>query len=253
MLELDYEHRACGTLPPQLRAQMRWVVAHANRCAYGEACAASDFVRAGGAADALLALAGIPEQLPQAQRAALAFARKLTVSAHGVTDEEVARLVECYGDRQVVAMTLLVAYANFLDRLVLTLDLGAGEEGFAPLEVRFAPLPLGADRSAPPRQGPATPAKGEVASPANDPEWLALNIDILHENVALQRCQRPRLPLPAVDSEAINWGLVCRTYQPRLADVWAACKQAFGAEADQDQVFEASLFWVVTRTQRSFY
>jgi hypothetical protein len=47
--------------------------------------------------------------------------------------------------------------------------------------------------------------------------------------------------------------LVCRTHQPRLAVVWAACKQAFGAEADQDRIFEASLFWVVTLTQRSFY
>jgi hypothetical protein len=61
------------------------------------------------------------------------------------------------------------------------------------------------------------------------------------------------LPLPEGQPGAVRWGQLCRTYQPRLADAWAACKQAFEAEANQDRVFEASLFWVVTRAQQSFY
>jgi hypothetical protein len=46
---------------------------------------------------------------------------------------------------------------------------------------------------------------------------------------------------------------VCRTYQPELAAAWSAVSQAFDAEADQDPVFQASLFWVVTRAVRCFY
>ena len=37
LLRLDNAHRTRGPLDPKLRSQMRWVAAHANRCAYGEA------------------------------------------------------------------------------------------------------------------------------------------------------------------------------------------------------------------------
>ena len=50
-----------------------------------------------------------------------------------------------------------------------------------------------------------------------------------------------------------RWGLVGQTYQPELAAGWTACTQAFGEEADQDPVFEQSVFWVVTRTIHCFY
>ena len=47
MLELDYLHRARSPLAPKVRAQLRWVAAHANRCAYGQAYAAADLRPAG--------------------------------------------------------------------------------------------------------------------------------------------------------------------------------------------------------------
>ena len=48
MLDLDHAQRKRGPLDPVLRAKMRWVVAHANRCAYSEAYALADLRRAGG-------------------------------------------------------------------------------------------------------------------------------------------------------------------------------------------------------------
>jgi alkylhydroperoxidase family enzyme len=253
MLELDYEHRSGGALPAQLRARLRWVVARTNQCPFGEACAVDDFVRAGGAPAALASRDRAVEGLPEVERAALAFAEKLTREANSVTDAEVARLVEAFGDKQVVAMVLLIAYANFLDRLALALDLPAAAAAVPPLAVRFAPTPLGAERQAPPRAAPLRPARlTDLLQPA-DAKWRALGFDSLQKGIADQHVRKPRLPLPAGQSAPIYWGLLCRTYQPRLADVWLACKQAYGAEVDQDRVFEASLFWVVTRTQRSFY
>ncbi len=47
MLELDLAHRTKSPLDPVLRAKMRWVIAHANRCGYGEAYALADLKRAG--------------------------------------------------------------------------------------------------------------------------------------------------------------------------------------------------------------
>ena len=68
-----------------------------------------------------------------------------------------------------------------------------------------------------------------------------------------QRTRRPRIRLPDADAGANRWGLVGQTYQPELATAWSSCTQAFGEEADQDPVFEQSMFWVVTRTKGCFY
>jgi hypothetical protein len=75
----------------------------------------------------------------------------------------------------------------------------------------------------------------------------------IRADLAKQRNRAPRIRLPEAEPGANRWGLVGRTYQPELATAWSACTQAFGEEADQDPVFEQSMFWVVTRTKRCFY
>ena len=79
-LQLDFAQRTKSPVDPKLRAAMRWVAAHANRCAYAEAYAAADARRAGLDEARLEALAreGYPGW-SDAERAALAFARKMTV------------------------------------------------------------------------------------------------------------------------------------------------------------------------------
>src|SRR5262245_30996351 len=47
MLELDHLQRAKSPLDPQLRGRLRWLIARLHRCAYSEACAASDLKRLG--------------------------------------------------------------------------------------------------------------------------------------------------------------------------------------------------------------
>ncbi len=46
-LQLDLAQRTKSPVDPGLRAAMRWVAAHADRCAYAEAYAAADARRAG--------------------------------------------------------------------------------------------------------------------------------------------------------------------------------------------------------------
>src|SRR5262249_46954474 len=75
MLELDYLHRARSPLDPKLRGKLRWVAAHANRCAYTQAYAAADLRRAGVEDKTIRALAGDFAGLPAPEKAALAFAR----------------------------------------------------------------------------------------------------------------------------------------------------------------------------------
>ena len=121
MLELDYRHRALSPLDARLRAKVRWTAAHANRCAYTEAEALADLERAGAFAAERAALIDGDSDAPEAEKAALLFARKMTLAADTVTDDEVKDLRRLYGDDKVVALVLLLAYSNFEDRLILSL------------------------------------------------------------------------------------------------------------------------------------
>jgi hypothetical protein len=261
VLELDYLHRAASPIEPRLRAKMRWVAAHANRCGYAEEYARADLRRAGGDDSELTR---DHRQLPEAERLALTFADKLTTAASTVTDAEVQRLRQLYGDAKVVAMVQLLAFANFQDRLLLTLGVEPEIGGpLPPLAVHFdsATRP-----PVPPRRSPT--AAGEAPGVKSGEEWTKLDFDFLQKKLESQRQHPGRIPVPSWETVkrrlpdgyplpprpvGIRWSLVCIGYQPRLALAWSACTRAFAEEAKQDRVFEESLFWVVTRSLECFY
>jgi alkylhydroperoxidase family enzyme len=254
MLELDFLHRAKSPLEPRLRGQMRWVAARTNGCRYSEAYAAADLRRIGVEESAIQQLAGDLRDLPADTRAVLQFARKLSCDGASVSDEEVAQLISRHGERQVVAMVLLLAYASFQDRLVLALGLSLESgEPLPPLDVRFAQLPLGASRAAPPRQRPRGSTAKATAKTMIDVEWRGLDFQDIQTKLASQRARCGRISLPSDNQQAPRWGLVCQVYQPKLAAAWSACAHAFSDEANQDPIFEESVFWVVTRTIQCFY
>jgi alkylhydroperoxidase family enzyme len=269
MLELDHLHRAGPALDPLLRGKMRWAAARANGCAWTQAQALADLRRAGLDDAGFVALGGDWKSLPAAERDALDFARKLTQAADSVTDEEVAALIRAHGAKRVVAMVLLLAYANFQDRLVLSLGLTPKTDPpLPPLTVRFrtgtdAPAHPAPPARARPADGPTTAAAERVG----DADWLALDFERLQQQMEGQRARAPRIAVPPWEEVRkayppgkapqrplrIRWSLVCLGYQPELALGWGACTRAFGQEAKQDRVFEESLFWVVTRSLRCFY
>ncbi|HEY7314822.1 MAG TPA: hypothetical protein VH643_36075 [Gemmataceae bacterium] len=250
MLELDYLHRARNPLEPRLRGQLRWVAAHTNGCRYSEEYAATDLRRTGMDEAEIRQLAGDPETLPAKTRAALRFARQLTRDGSSVTDAEVAQLTSLYGEQQMVAMVLLLAHASFQDRLFLALGLPPESGGpLPPLQVRFPKRSLGAGWAA------SRPEPRRVAAVDPTPKAIPSESDGVNvpEMLAGQRARRCRIALPPADADVPRWGLVCQTYQPELAAAWSACTHAFGAEANQDPVFEDSVFWVVTHSIGCFY
>jgi alkylhydroperoxidase family enzyme len=266
MLRLDYLHRAKSPLDPVLRGKVRWMAAHMNRCSYSEAYAAADLRRTGVRDDTIRELSGELTKLPEAERAALVFARKMTLDAASVTDAEMARLRQLHGDQQTVALVLLLAYANFQDRLLLAL--GAEIEPGGPYPPREARLDQAAHAVAPERAPFETRTPGRNSGLLTDPEWAALDFSELQKSMEAQRAREPRIPVPrwedarkALPPEAtagrpplkIKWSLVCLGYQPELARAWSACTSAFAADSKQDRVFEETLFWVVTRSLQCFY
>jgi len=271
MLELDWLHRSKSSLDPKLRGMMRWTVARANRCEYSMGQAILDLHRAGLDQSQIEAFDDKEPKRSTADQEAIEFALKLTVAADSVTDEEVARLLERYGDKDVVAMVLLVAYANFQDRLLLSLGLKSEPGGpLAPLHVRFARGESGKSVNVPKRKQPSeqweTGLPGRTVK-VDDADWFSVDFSTLQNKLQAQRDQPGRIRVPTWDEVRdrlpersrrndplrIKWSLVCVGYQPELALAWSACTRAFAEEAKQDRVFEESLFWVITRTIHCFY
>jgi alkylhydroperoxidase family enzyme len=267
MLDLDRLHRTKSPLGPMLCGKIRWVAADANRCEYARAMAEADLRRAGVAEAGIADLKAGPGRWSKGERDALKFAMQMTIDASRVTDALVADIKAAYGDEKLVAMVLLLASANFQDRIILGLGLPPEEGGpLAPLDVKFNP------RAAKPKvptranpadlHGPAEPVK------VDDPEWNEFDFDALQKGLRDQKANAGRIRVPTYEEVLarlpagspkprnpirIKWSLVCMGYQPELASAWSACTSAFREEAQQDRVFEESLFWVVTRTIHCFY
>ncbi len=269
LLELDHAYRTAGDLDPQFRAALRWVLARENRSAYGQAVAQADFRRAGGSLNKLNAALGPDGDWAASERAAFAFARKMACTAHTVTDAEVSRLREAFGEKRLVAIVLQIAYGNFQDHLTTILGLSAGEGDGPPSEVRFQ-KPAGKDEKIPaaPRPKRAGTAGEDISLRIEDRAWRELDFRSLQAKMESQRARAPRVRVPTWDEvvdaappgtlsrakpSRVRWSLVVMGYQPRLGPAWLRCLRTFGPEAKQDRVLEESIFWVITRNLQCFY
>jgi alkylhydroperoxidase family enzyme len=267
MIELDLAHRTKGPLDPELRAKMRWVVARANQCDYGQAYALADLKRLGQDATAIATLTGDPASWPATDREPLEFARLLTVDAPAITDDQFARLVARFGAKKVAAMVMLGAYGNFQDRIILGLNLAVEPDGpLAPLEVKFAPSAFQAVPIMPPQAEIKPLLESGETVVERDPEWSRLSYEELQSRLERQRGRAPRLPIPTWEEvkpklppevakrpTRIVWNLVGSGYVPELAIPWSVTTRTMWAETKPDRIFEESLFWVQTRSIRCNY
>jgi hypothetical protein len=244
------------------------------------AYARADFVRGGGRGEDIDNLPRHLDRLPEAERLALQLVRQLTEAAYTVTDAQITRLVDLYGEEQVVAIVLVAAYANFQDRLLLALGVAVEPDGpLPPVKVRFRKAaPAAQDRGGShdkskvvPKRKISPPAEHPPPLPAvlDDPEWTAISFETLRDRLTHQTerrqaripipdWQRVRAKLPAgvpVPDRPmrIQWSLLNYGYQPRLTAAWIAGLRAFRQESDLDLVQQESMFWVVTRSLQCFY
>jgi alkylhydroperoxidase family enzyme len=273
MIDLDHAQRVESPLPPRQRARLRWVAADANRCAYARAYARFDYLRAGGDPEDIDQLWQRLDRLPEAERLAVRLVRQLALAAYTVEDRQVARLAALYGDKQVVAIVLLAAYACFQDRLLLALGVSVEPDGpLPPIKVRFRKPPppnkSAASKKKPPRKvSPPWKDPPPLPEKIDDPEWTAIPYeglkDKLKGQIARPRARlaiptwesvRPSLPEPLREKPIrIKWSLLTYGYQPRLTAAWLGGLRAFHEDSDLDPVFHESMFWVVTRSLQCFY
>ena len=270
-LQLDLAQRTRSPVDPKLRAAMRWVAAHDNHCSYAEAYAVADARRAGLDEARIDALGreGYPGW-SDADRAALVFAHKMTVDSDSVTDAEFAELVKQFGEKRAASMVLLLAYANFQDRVLLCLRAPIEPGGpLPPVEVTFDPASFVTGMTPPP-----TPVKSPLARPSgkdlveDDPRWLEATYDTLQGRLEAQRRKPTRLRIPPWDEVARNlppglinkpsdivWYRIAFGYAPELAVPFEVYMRTSGAEASPkwDRIFGQGLVWVTTKAVKCPY
>jgi hypothetical protein len=265
MLELDYVHRVKNPLGAILCGKIRWVAADANSCTYSRQRAEADLKRAGLSEADIKALAGDRRNLPEAERLALDLARKISRAAHQVTDDEMAALLKHFGPEKVVAIVHTLAHANFQDRIFLALGIESEDGGhLPPLDFRIDPEKK--DKIVAPARPPWTESQAAKATvPKAQPEWLDHRFDDVQKLLASQKSRQSRIPLPDPDmlsklppesrerTMRIVWSRVSMGYQPLLTRAWFDCMGTFQKEANLDQVFANTFFWVTTRSNDCFY
>jgi len=259
MLELDALHRSGDRLDARLRSLVRWSAADALGCEYSKATATADLRRARNADADIAAIIASPNGLPALDRAAVAFARKMILEAHAVTDGEVKQLIELGGEERTMALVALIAHASFQDRVILALQPPAEpKQGTAPLAGRFARPP--APKPTPPKSPPKPESPPDVSV---TPNWVGLQRELDEQRARPGRIRVPTQEQvlarigdqhPGKWQNDILWSRVAYGYQPELTDAWFETVGAVRQDTPpMSPIFGNSVFWVVTQATKCFY
>lgn len=104
------------TLDNTFKVQLFWIVCRANNCQYCQGHQENKLLRAGQSEDQIAALDGDWAEFTPAQRAAFAFARKITYEPHKLADADLDGLKKFYRDTQILEIVLSVAGNNAINR-----------------------------------------------------------------------------------------------------------------------------------------
>jgi AhpD family alkylhydroperoxidase len=104
------------TLDYAFKVQLFWIVSRTNNCQYCLGHQEGKLLRAGMTEDEIAALDGDWSNHAPAQRAAYAFARRITFEPHRLSDEDIRGLRQHYTDKQILEMILSVAGNNSINR-----------------------------------------------------------------------------------------------------------------------------------------
>lgn len=104
------------TLDYAFKTQLFWIASRVNNCHYCLGHQESKLLAAGLSEDQIAALDGDWLDHTPAERAAFAFARKLSYQPHLLNDADIAGLREHYTPMQILEMSLSVAENNILNR-----------------------------------------------------------------------------------------------------------------------------------------
>jgi len=254
------------------KTRLFWIASRANNCQYCLGHQESKLLAVGMTDDDLARLDADWGAFPEAEQAAFALSRRLTLAPGSVTDADVERCLAHYTPKQVLEMALSVAGNNAINRwkegIGVPQAASGGNSGWAQVRADgshsyltpTAPV-FAATPSAVAVLGAAVAAEGLVATslPAPPP-----GADEIRAGLAAARSRSPRIA-PVAEEEArrvlgavapegpvAGWMRLLAWFPvagPRMAKAFVMTAAAPGI----DPVDRALLRWTVARRNRAWY
>jgi alkylhydroperoxidase family enzyme len=248
------------TLGYPFQTMLFWIVSRSNNCAYCMGHQESKLAAAGLVEDRIAALDGDWSGFDEAQRAAFAFARKLTFEPLAVGDADIAGLRRYYDDRQALEILFVVGGFNAMNRWTGGLKIPQEEfrvyltptpERYEHAQTRVAPLDPGRAGSAPACAAPArrppleTPAEVEAALSACGARTPRLPLVDEDQARALLPADWPAGALP-------QWVRLLATF-PRSGVARIALHRAAEEKGTLDRRLRAEVAYIAARQDRAWY
>ncbi|HUG92806.1 MAG TPA: carboxymuconolactone decarboxylase family protein, partial [Planctomycetaceae bacterium] len=262
------------TLSYAFKTKLFWIVSRVNNCQYCIGHQESKLLGAGLSEDEIAALDGDWRAHTPAERAAFAFARKLSHEPHELTDADIDGLREHYTDLQILEMAMSVARNNVSNRWKegIGVPQRADEGGYSRVD-EDPELPRGTYLT--PTSERFQDAISKVAPVVLDGEGEYTRLAVcrrppldsraeVEQALAAARTRQPRLPL--VDEREARSLLAERAPQGPLPQ-WVRLLANFpedgvghvasivtaDEQGDLSPLLKAQLSWIIARRDRAWY
>jgi alkylhydroperoxidase family enzyme len=237
-----------------------WIVSRGNNCTYCMGHQESKLAAAGVGEDVVAALDGDWSEFTPAERAAFAFARKLTFEPNAIGDADVDALRPHYSDAQILEIAFVAAGFNAMNRWTgaLRIPQEAHREYLTPTAEpargrlsAVAPLGPSASEAAPacarPSSRPAPESRGEVEAKLAACASRAPRLPLVEEPEAraLLPADWPEGPLP-------GWVRLLARF-PESGRQRILVHRAADTAGALDPVLRAQVAWVAARQDRAWY
>ncbi|HEV3084577.1 MAG TPA: hypothetical protein VGY66_32740 [Gemmataceae bacterium] len=262
------------------KTELFWIVSRTNNCQYCLGHQEIKLAVAGLLEEEIAGLDGDWSEFTPAQRAAFAFARKLTYDPHRIGDADIGQLRKHYQDLQILEMILSIAGNNAINRWKE--GVGVPQSRELSSFTRRAGKPLDPNRRLPiqsfltPTPEPYRNRISQVAPLQRDEKTGELsrlcvsNRPPLEPRIEVEStlgaCRRRTPRLPLVD-EATARGLLPADWSPGQLPQWVcllanfpkdgktriAGLRAAEEKGDLTPLLRAQVSWIVARQDRAWY
>ena len=236
-----------------------WVVSRCNNCTYCMGHQESKLLAAGLGEDRIAALDGDWSEFTEAERAALGFARKLTLTPQEVKPGDVEGLRRFYQDSQILEILLVTGNSNAMNRWTSALKIPQEEhriylsptsEKYAAVESRVAPLDpsrSAAKWCAAPSRRPSLETLAEVDAALLAAKSRTSLLPLLDEAKArgVVAADFPSGPLPAYVRLLANF--------PRTGGARIALHRGAEEKGTLDPRLKAEIAYTAARLDRAWY
>jgi alkylhydroperoxidase family enzyme len=191
------------TLDYAFKVELFWIVSRVNNCQYCIGHQESKLLAAGLMEDQIAALDGDWSGHTPAERAAFAFARKLSYQPHEISDADIDGLRNYYTDLQILEMVLSISRNNISNRTHEAIGVPQRQdEGGYSRNTEDPSLPRGSY---------LTPTSEEFQDVVT--QVAPVELDAAGQPTRATVCRRPALESPEEVEHALA---LCREREPRL-------------------------------------